>query len=320
LGILITQSFKSFESRPLCRDFFCNSVKYPDLLSVMLLQPLNLKTMKTLITACLLFVVIYANGQQNDDVLHGKHHPIDYAPLREADVMWAKRIWRVIDLNEKINSPLRFPLSHSSSERKSLIDILMDAVGGGELTAYSPLDDAFTLPMDAIEYNHIGGAGTDTIDVPDPNPPYTDIIRKPITRTFQRDKVVAYRIKEDWIFDKQRSVMEARIIGIAPMMYAENEKGEKREDNILVPLFWVYYPEVRSILANSLTIYNQSNNAAAPSFDDIFQKRMFGSYITKESNVYDRTVAAYTSGLASALESDRIKQDVVDLEHDMWEY
>jgi len=247
--------------------------------------------------------------------------PLAYPYLREADVMWSKRVWRYIDLKEKMNLPLKYPNSKSILERKSLIDVIMDAIAEGSLTAYTAaqaIDEAFVTPMTMKEIEVRGGARTDTMKMSRPDPPYEEFDTI-IAKEFNRDDVIGYRLKEDWFFDKQRSVMDVRIIGIAPMAYAKNEAGEIREGNIRVPLFWIYFPEARRLLANA-ECFNRTNDAERRSFDDIFQKRLFSSFIYKESNVYDRRIEDYKTGLNALLESDRIKDEIINLEHDLWEY
>jgi len=243
---------------------------------------------------------------------------LPYSYLREADVMWNKRVWRVIDLKEKINLPFAFPASKSVRDRRSLIDVVMDAAEEGSLTLYNQADDEFTMPMTSEDLKKLGGAGVDTVTLTRPDPPY-DTYDTLITRVFSRDKVIAYRLKEDWFFDKQRSVIEARIIGLAPMIYAVDEYGNIREGNIKVPLFWVYYNEARQLFANA-EVFNRTNDAERRSYDDLFQKRMFSSYIMKESNVYDRRIDDYAQGINALLESERIKTEIVNMEHDLWEY
>lgn len=281
--------------------------------------------MKTRI--CLLLLAIGLTGplfaQNVLDGVYVKEHtatrtPLAYPYLREADVMWSKRIWRVIDLSEKINLPLRYPESEQTRDRKSLMDVMMDAIEEGSLTAYSFQDDEFTSPITIKEIQARGGARTDTMKMMRPDPPY-DEYDTIIAREFSRDKVVGYRIKEDWFFDKQRSVMEVRIIGLSPLVFAVDENGNVREGNQRISLFWIYYPEARKLFANAET-FNRQNDSERRSFDDIFQKRLFSSYIYKESNVYDRRIEDYKSGLNALLESEKIKDEITNLEHDMWEF
>jgi len=275
-----------------------------------------------------LTIVLFAGNSfaQQQNVLDGvyvKEHtstrePLQYPYLREADVMWSRRIWRVIDLNEKMNLPLRYPLG-KTNDRKSLIDLMLNAVKEGSLTAYDATDnDEFILPTTMTQVTARGGSRIDTVKMQRPDPPY-DEYDTVITKEFSSDKVIAYRIKEDWFFDKQRSVMDVRIIGIAPLVYAVDEKGDVRPGNLKIPLFWAYYPEARKLLANS-EVFNRENDAERKSFDDVFQKRLFSSYITKESNVYDRRIEDYATGLHALFESEKIKNDITNFEHDMWEY
>jgi gliding motility associated protien GldN len=276
----------------------------------------------------LLFVILLGSsvaGLQAQNVLDGvyvKEHVITrriipYPFLREADVFWSKRIWRVIDLKEKINLPLRYPMSPPIKDRKSLIKVIMDAVNEGSLTAYRASDDEFTYPMTKTEVEGIGGSRIDTVMLPSPEPPYDPVPTVKKTE-FSVDEVVAYRVKEDWVFDKQLSVMQPRIIGIAPLMIEKDDQGNKREGGQRVPLFWIYYPEARKLFVNN-EVFNRGNDAERRTFDDIFTKRMFGSYIIKESNVYDRRIEEYRTGLDALLESQKIKDDIFNFEHDLWE-
>lgn len=257
-----------------------------------------------------------------DGVYAKEHSPtravVPPAFLREADVMWSKKIWRIVDLKEKANLMLAYPFAGSSVGRKSLIEVLWTAANEGTLTAYSTFDDEFTKTLTKEELSKVGGAGIDSTTYTSADPPYEqrDTV---IVRTFSIDKVIGYRIKEEWFFDKQRSVMDVRIIGIAPLIFEVDEFGNTREGALKIPIFWIYYPEARKILAN-VECFNRFNDAERRTYDDVFQKRLFSSYIFKESNVYDRRIEEYRQGMDALVEADRIKNEITNFEHDMWEY
>ncbi|TCS90169.1 gliding motility associated protein GldN [Anseongella ginsenosidimutans] len=240
--------------------------------------------------------------------------PIPYPYMREADVMWEKRVWQEIDVREKMNEVIIHPTAN-------LFTVLMNAVKAGELTAYDPNPvsaddpgDEFrqVLPPDRIMAGM--GGGYDTIQVPDLNDP--NILRDTIIQnTFDPGTVQKFRIKEDWIFDKQRSVMEPRIIGLAPLYAQPLPTG----DTVYVPMFWVYYPEARPVLA-SVEVFNPYNQATNLSFDDWFIQRLFASYVIKEANSEGLPIKAYAQGKDEMYESRRIKEEIFNYEHDLWEY
>jgi gliding motility associated protien GldN len=269
-----------------------------------------------MITIILVSLTNLSNAQNVlDGVFVKEHYPtrkvVPYTHLREADVMWCKRIWRKMDLREKINHPLYFP-AQKIKDRRSLTQVIMDAVNEGSLTAYRGDDEEFTTVMTKAEIDGIMSR-TDTLFVDDPDNPGNQIM-KIATNEFDPSEVIEYRIKEDWFFDKQRSVLDVRIIGLQPVKFEENE-GEVRSK----PLFWIYYPEARSIFANA-EVFNRQNDSERKTLEDIFWKRMFGSYIFREQNVYNRTISEYAQGMDALLEAERVKDDIFKLEHDLWEY
>jgi len=268
-------------------------------------------------------MVAVATGLNAQNVLDGvyvrEHSPtrsvVPLSYLREADVMWSKRVWRIIDLKEKMNLPFYYP-TEKINDRRSLNDIIYDAVKEGTLTAY--MDEEFMYPMTREEFQRIGGAGVDTTQITDPEPPYLtrDTV---IIREFSPANVVAYRVKEEWFFDKQRSVMDVRIIGLAPLIYAVDDKGNRREGDLRIPIMWIYYPEARKIFSNQ-EVFMRGNDSDRRTWDDIFLKRMFASYIYKENNVFDRRIEDYKQGMDALIEADRIKNDITNMEHDLWDY
>lgn len=221
-----------------------------------------------------------------DGVYVKEHYPtrkvVPYTHLREADVMWSTRIWRKLDLREKINHPLYYP-TEAIKNRRSLTQVIIEAVREGSLTAYEALDDEFTRTLTKAEIER-KLSFIDTQYLESPEPPY-DLQMTVFEEPFQASSVKEFRLKEDWFFDRQKSVMDVRIIGIQPV--ADNVDRTTGEVRGTEPMFWVYFPEARNIFA-SAEVFNRQNDAERRTMEDIFWKRMFGSYIYKEKNVYDR--------------------------------
>ena len=238
---------------------------------------------------------------------------VPYTHVREADVMWHRRIWREIDLREKINHPLYYPVI-PIQDRKSLFDVIKYAVVEEKtLTAYDPVDDEFTGPWTVAEaIGKMGDSLTIMIEDEWGDPSIPQITYNEVTS----DAIVKYRLKEDWFFDNERSIMDVRIIGICPYMIATDENGNYKG---IKPIFWIYFPEARYVFAN-YDVFNRQNDAERRTFEDIFWKRLFNSYILKRSNVYDRYSIDYLTGIDLLLEADRIKEDIFNMEHDLWHF
>jgi len=275
---------------------------------------------------------VLTSEEMNSVFKKEKHHNKkvqQYAPLRQADVMWSRKIWREIDLRQKINHPFYYPENDGAmdvtDDRKSLIDVIYNAIQEGSITAYdnAARDDEFREPMTPEAIKKIGGAKEEWITVPDwearaegdPEATKQKLNKEP----FNRNTIKKWRLKEEWFFDKQRSVMDVRIIGLAPLQEDRDEITNELTGTFS-PLFWVYFPEAREVLINAEVFNSVKNDAERRTYDDIFWKRMFGSTITKESNVADRKVNEYMIGLDGLLEAERIKAEIFNMEHDLWEY
>jgi len=256
------------------------------------------------------------NGAFKQNDIYAKK-PMPLVSVREADVFWSKTLWRVIDLREKMNLPLYYP-TYEMADRVNLINLLLQGVENGQITPYdAQADDDFKIPMSYAQVKERFGAQARTetkinFDTGEPE-------AVTVSGDIRANEIKQYMIKEQWYFDKQTSTMNVRILGICPVREYLREgdtSGEVQRQKI----FWVYYPEARPLLATNLVL-NPYNEARQNSFDDLFIKRMFSSYIIKESNVYNnRDISAYLQGKDAMLQSKKIEDEIFNFEQDLWEY
>ena len=246
--------------------------------------------------------------------------PVPYTYVREADVMWAKDVYRIIDLKQKQNLSLYYP-TQPIGDRLNLVDLLLYGVDNEGIRAFSTLDplNEFTIPMTRDQIDEVFEAGIDTIPTIDAD---GEIIQSFVEQERKTDEVKQIMVKEKWFFDKNHSVMKVRIVGMSPIrVYNKLDDQGLPTDLILrKQTFWIYYPEVRPLLANH-EIFNRYNDAQRISFDDFFMQRRFSSFIIGVSNVYNnRKIIAYALGLDALLEADKQRQWLFEMEHDLWEY
>lgn len=279
-------------------------------------------------TTILLFAVSLLSGQQQaettiitessepmedvyiDDIVPKRmifeNRVLPYEPVREADIPWERRIWRILDIREKLNLPFAYP-------EKPFFKILAEASQNGEIRVFQ--DDKFTEMLTPEE---VGSklVSMDTIILYNPET-YEEEVRV-VRNEINSADIKRFRIKEIWYFDEETSTMKVRILGIAPIqdVYDENSGLFKYE----LPLFWVYYPEAREVLAR-YRVFNEKNDAAPLTWYDYFELRRFASYIYKESNVQDlRLIDMYVDGVDRLMESEKIKAELFNWEHDLWTY
>lgn len=250
------------------------------------------------------------------DVTPHVNIPLQWQTIHnESDIMYKKRIWREIDTRQKQNVAFRYQ-GDEYTGGGMFIEILLDAVKKGKLMAYSTSDDRFTTPLSKEQIIEMVSGKLDTTYITDLQ---TDQqVMKVSRREFNPDAVTKFRLKEDWIFDRNLGRMVVRIIGLAPML----DKYSDDDNRYLFsyPMFWVFYPDLRPTLAQ-YEVFNPENDVARMTWDEFFENRYFSSYVTKVSNPFDKNFNQLgLQGTDALYEGQRVSEDMFNKEHDMWVY
>ncbi|MCB9202117.1 MAG: gliding motility protein GldN [Flavobacteriales bacterium] len=261
------------------------------------------------------------------DTVNAVKEPLPYGFIETKDILWAKTVWEIIDLNEKVNQPLYYTSNSLVQKTNSLYQVLMDAVMNGKVKeVYDDEDFMYRLNPDEIK-NRVVSVKTDDslIDLLNEGIEITDEVKSQYTDTIQTDtrKVKLIKIKGMWYVDKRLGELRYRLLGIAPQGPDPQAIGESFYDpNELIDLFWVWYPDVRKELANH-SVFNPRNNMSSVSYDDVLNARRFSSVIYKsESGFGGGKLEEYLPRDAKAQmeESHRIREAILQVENDMWNY
>jgi len=270
-----------------------------------------------------------------DTVISNKVKPLEYGFVDQKDVLKSMMVWEIIDMNDKINQPFYYdnPDGLLSKNTRSLYQILLDAAMSGQIEEVYD-DENFTtkLTPDGIKSKLESERMDDeAIEILNSGRNLTDEEKKRLIDKIRTttDKVKVLKIMGMWFIDKRDGQMKYRPLGIAAMGPDPTSLGRidaegKLMDgaNDLVDLFWVYYPKAREILANNY-VFNRKNSSADLSFDDIINARRFSSVIYKSSNgLGDGVIKDYIPRNAEEQleESDKIKEQILQMENDMWNY
>jgi gliding motility associated protien GldN len=248
--------------------------------------------------------------------------PLAYEHIREDDAVYRQRVWREIDVHEKMNLPFAYAATEDNGNQR-FINILLNAIKSGEVTAFDPTDDRFTTPYTfrQIAESVVGKPTVKQIPDFEKDPDGSKGIMRDTTivQDFNPDAIERYWIKEEWVFDKESSRMYARILGIAPLKTITNADGSYRA---VLPIFWVYYPDLRPMLAKYES-YNGKNYGARMSWEELFESRMFASRIIKSTidNPGDKYIQDYIKDpILQLLEGDNVKEKMFNYEQDLWSY
>jgi len=243
--------------------------------------------------------------------------PLPYEYLRWDDALYSEKVWRELDLREKMNQTFRYEATDDNGSQL-FINILLKAVNTGQVTAFE--DDRFSIPKTTTEIGSLTQGRADTVPEYDVND-INKIKGYVVTRaSFDPKAVTKLRIKEEWVFDRESSRLFCRILGIAPLKTEYLPNGQERGTSAM---FWVYYPDLRPMLAKS-EVYNPKNmGQSRMTWEELFESRMFSSYIVKSSidNSGNKNIRTYIKDpILALLEGDNIKEKIFNYEQDLWSY
>lgn len=243
--------------------------------------------------------------------------PLPYEYLRWDDALFAEKVWRELDLREKMNQTFRYEASDDNGSQL-FINMLMRAVNTGQVTAFE--DDRFSIPKTPADIATMTQGRNDTVPVYDKDD-INKIKEYVVTRaSFDAKSVVKIRIKEEWVFDREASRMFCRILGIAPLKTEYLPNGQERGSSVM---FWVYYPDLRPMLSKA-EVYNPKNMGQNRlTWEELFESRMFSSYIVKSTidNSSNKNIRLYIKDpILALLEGDNIRDKIFNYEQDLWSY
>jgi gliding motility associated protien GldN len=334
-----------------------------------------MNTKKILLTLAFSLTVVGGFAQSNllnakkpDDIgkksaaqlISDNDRPLSYGFVDDRDVLMGKMVWENIDLDERINFPLLYPVDtvNVGKDRRSLFHVLIKGIKSGKISevyADSYFNNKRTLKEleNTFKFRDTLDAGRDEINAnrdlyypkvvaaktikgkklkggkraPDTViPGGTQPAQKELDKQFIDERylsaqdVTGYKIKGYWYFDKRQGELKYRLQGICPIAPEAKETGKDGADGI--ELFWVYFPSAREVLHENYA-FNDKNSAMPISYDNLLNSRRFNSVIYQEENVYgDRLIEDYLKDNAQMelLESERIKDKIRNFEQDMWNY
>ncbi len=255
-------------------------------------------------------------------ILMDNDRPLEYGYVDDRDILYSTMVWEKVVLDERVNFPLYYPIDTNNigSNRRSLFDVLMKAVKDGDIE--NVYDDSYFTTKRTLKDLEAALVKVDTTELgieqfnagEQISPEYIN------KREIAAADVMEYHVKGLYYFDKRQGELKYRLLGIAPVVPDVNFIDT--EDQDLIPLFWVFFPDAREVLHNAKA-FNGKNSAMPITFDHLLNSRRFNGYIFREENVQgDRAVTEYISdnALMQLLESNRIKERIRDFEQDMWSY
>jgi Gliding motility associated protein GldN len=264
-------------------------------------------------------------------------NPLSLRPIHESNVLKRITIWRRLDLKEKQNEPL---FARGAEITKHLID----GVKAGVLEPYDGDSTSIKITLEEFtkrltkKFEAAGlskeeqEAGFKAEGEDDGWGGGGDATKKETSQASTKPAASAnldgyellstdlyiVEIKEDWIFDKQRSRQYFDIQAVTIKIPAELSN-----DGLEKTLASFKYKELESYfrLNPNCIWYNAANTAQHKNLADAFELRLFSGRIIKKSNSLNKYLdQIYKSPKEALLKSTQLEHELLEFENNLWEY
>lgn len=167
--------------------------------------------------------------------------PLEYGYVDDRDVLWAKTTWEAIDLDERVNFPLYYPIDTSNigSDRRSLYNVLISAIKSNKLkNVYA---DSYFTEKRTLKDLQATIRKVDTTDLGIEQLNAGEAVSSEFieSRELEAQDIAEYHVKGLWYFDKRQGELKYRLLGIAPVAPDVNFIDDEEPD--LVALFWCIF-------------------------------------------------------------------------------
>lgn len=256
---------------------------------------------------------------------------------RADDIVWSRIVYRIIDMRDKQNYQLYFPVI-KNEQYKSLFRVMLEATVNDSLRAYDKIERDIqpmfnsVLSKDNLK-NYFQICEKDTTNNTIRKTPLIisdSITQQPVISTYAyKDYVrnqLKFLIQEIVFFDKHTSRMYSKIIAIAPL-YALTETNVTLDDTVDTwsyfqssVICWFLFDELRPYLARQYVIPN-GNNTQRLTYDEFFAQKFYSDYLLGDSNLNNRMLLQYLADpIKIRKEQKRIETELLNFEQDLWEY
>lgn len=231
--------------------------------------------------------------------------------MKPNTVMKGQRVWRTISLENRENQALFN--TNNKCLQVGLFEVIKFGLIEKKLNVF--FSDNFNeagknrlTQKDILKGISVRDTSESVVFDKDGNETKSTLIEN---RYLTNNDIKTYLVKEDWFMSSKTGQLEKKIVGIAPLVF--DKKTEK-----IVPLFWMYFNEWKELL-DAFEARNTTGDGKRISYAWLFENHYFVSQVSKESNVFDRSVKEVSHTTDVQLENEINKQKTANGEGDMFQ-